>query len=198
MALPWRGRVRRVARFRRHAVSGYLITADSLGDRPPRSPEERERPRVASPGGVLFLAFAEDAHASNGLHSIRQGNPGFPPWSIRVARLRARGRGAAATGACALRGDAPTRAAFGWNNEIGCHAPTRIAGWRQPAMRNILEHVSAARAFVPSGARGAAVAYAEAWNRVFRNDDGRVVRHRRRRRLHRFDSGTSPLDSSVG
>lgn len=49
----------------------------------------------------------------------------------------------------------------------GRHAPARIAGWRQPAMRNIFEHVSAVRACVPSGACGAAVAYAEMWERVF-------------------------------
>lgn len=34
-------------------------------------------------------------------------------------------------------------------------------------MRNITEHVTAVRAYVPSGARGAAVAYAEAWERMF-------------------------------
>lgn len=49
----------------------------------------------------------------------------------------------------------------------GRTAPEPIAGWRQPAMRNILEHVTAVRVCVPSGARGAAVAYAEAWKRVF-------------------------------
>lgn len=50
---------------------------------------------------------------------------------------------------------------------IGRPAPARIAGWRQPAMRNIFEHVSAVRVCVPSGARGAAVAYAEVWEQVF-------------------------------
>ena len=64
-------------------------------------------------------------------------------------------------------------------------------------MRNIARTVhSGMGSQGPSGARGAAVAYAEAWEKVFL-DDGLLAWHQLTL-VNRFDSGTSPLDSSDG
>ena len=114
----------------------------------------------------MFSAFAEDAHASTRFHPFHHGSF-FPPWSIRVARPRARGRGAAATGACALRRDAPTRAARGENTRKGASRPNGLPVGDSRQCGASTEHATAVRASVPSGARGAAVAYAEAWETVF-------------------------------
>ena len=138
----------------------------------PDLPRQRERPRVASPGGVLFPAFAKEAHAAQefGKTSLLEKlsalkHPG-------AAMLRARGRGAAATGACAPRGDASTRAARGWIcNAQGAMRLHQLPVGDSRQYGTSIEHATAVRLATPSGARGRAVAYAEAWERVFRQDD---------------------------
>lgn len=165
----------------------------------PDLPRQRERPRVAPPGGVSFSAFAEDAHASTRSISFHHGNT-FPPWGIRVARACApRCRGAAATGARALRRDAPTRAAQGRNTHMGARRPDGLPVGDSRQCGASIEHASAARVRIPSGARGAAVAYAEAWEKVLHE---RTIAQRKSNGSMPSATGSNPvrppLDSSDG
>ena len=113
--------------WRRQAVH-HQLTADSPGrsatpiSRGTRTPSGRKTRGFFVSGvrggciciDLLLPISNEDEHSS--------------PWGIRVALARARSRGAAATGARALRGDAPTRAAHGKrNNALSAQALQRIA-----------------------------------------------------------------------
>lgn len=194
------------ARMRAHARSQAIacpanatgICTSNHGRTPweighPDLPRQRERPRVAKPGGVLFPAFAKEAHAAQEFGKTSQ-------WRILsalkhpgAAMLRARGRGAAATGACAPRGDASTRAARGWVcNALGARRPQGLPVGDSRQYGTSIEHATAVRLAMPSGARGLAVAYAEAWEKVFREDGSSCwIEQRHKVADRRFDSGSS-------
>lgn len=71
----------------------------------------------------------------------------------------------------APRGDASTRAARGWVCQgMGARRPQELPVGDSRQYGASIEHVSAVRLAMPSGARGCAVAYAEAWEKVFRED----------------------------
>ena len=138
----------------------------------PDLPRQRERPRVASPGGVLFPAFAKEAHAAREFGKTSHGNtrqwrtvsalkhPGAP-----LPRPR-QGRGCNRRNA--PRGDASTRAARGWVcNAWGAVRPQGLPVGDSRQYGTSIKHVTAVRHAMPSGARGLAVAYAEAWEEVF-------------------------------
>lgn len=172
-----------------HAHLNHGRTPWEIGH--PDLPRQRERPRVASPGGVLFPAFAKEAHAAQEFGKTSQRKISFALKHPGAAMLRARGRGAVATGACAPRGDASTRAARGWVCDI--QGAMRLQGLPVGDSRQYgtsIEHVTAVRLAMPSGARGLAVAYAEAWEKVFREDGSSEV-EQRQAVGHRFESGSS-------
>lgn len=61
-----------------------------------------------------------------------------------------------------------------------------------------IEHAPAVRLAMPSGARGFAVAYAEAWKKVFREDGSSEAEQRRKPSAAGSNPVRPPLDSSVG
>jgi hypothetical protein len=170
----------------------------------PDLPRQRERPRVAKPGGVLFPAFAKEAHAAQEFGKTGQWKIGFQQAIFALkhpgaAMLRARGRGAAATGACAPRGDASTRAARGWVcNALGARRPQGLPVGDSRQYGTSIEHATAVRLAMPSGARGLAVAYAEAWEKVFREDGSSEAEQRRKPSATGSNPVRPPLDSSDG
>ena len=61
-----------------------------------------------------------------------------------------------------------------------------------------IEHVTAVRLATPSGARGFAVAYVEAWEKVFREDGSSETEQRRKPLATGSNPVRPPLDSSNG
>lgn len=142
--------------------------------------EERERPRIAPRGRFLLRVreWRSKASARLQLHPMASG-PGWPArWDFRCEALPLERQER-----CARDAGHGRRAVAALRNGLAlAKAP----------MRNIDGHVPAAWACVPSGARGTAVAHAEACEAVFRERTiAQLGRAAAQAVGHRFESGSS-------
>lgn len=158
------------------------------GDRSPRSPRGKANALGFHPGGFFYVVRKGSTHEFAG-HAT--------PRSIRV-HARSRGNTTNGAGPGMARGNllyAGFRRRAWMLRQGGDGRPrTGIAAWRQAAMRSAHRRSTAARVFIPSGARGPAVAYAGDRAKAFHEDAssaGRAAVARpcgsvRVRRVHRW------------
>ena len=124
-------------------ISFIHQTDSACGDRSPRSPEATRTPSGRQPRGRFVFGVRKGIHESTNVYGVR--------FALKHPAATSRGRGAAATGTCALRPDASARAVRETDSrngtseaKVAARLSTRIAGWRQPAIRSI----------EPTGSRG--------------------------------------------
>lgn len=167
-------------------------TDTPCGDRSPRSPEAKRTPSGRQTRGRLVFAVRKGCPCID----TRLHNPFRPEASGQEGR----GRGAAATGASAPRLDASARAAQERISPYRAVMPPPIAGWRQPAIRNIGPNRLQRHGFWPHPVRAALpAAYAGDCKAVFHDDVGSAVEQQvRSLPVAGSNPARHPLDSSAG